>query len=280
MEHGVRLTLAYDGTNFAGFQRQAEGRTIQGVLEEALARIAQHPVVIRGASRTDAGVHAEGQVAAFTTTRELEPRRWVLAINRYLPDDVAVQAATSCATDYNPRYDALDKTYRYLFYFGLARHPLWAPRVWHLGREVARARRIETRTGVATTALDFEAMQRTAASMLGRHDFRAFRASDDVRERSERTLHSIELVRNFQSHPDLVALEVRGDAFMKNMVRVIAGTLVAVGRGRLTPDQVRALLQPGQIRNPYSETAPPQGLTLVRMTLGRKAAAQSSGALT
>jgi tRNA pseudouridine38-40 synthase len=269
MEHGVRLTLAYDGTNFAGFQRQLEERTIQGVLEDALARITQHPVLIRGASRTDAGVHAEGQVASFATTRQLEPRRWVLAINRYLPDDVAVQAADSCA---------LDKTYRYLFYFGLARHPLWAPRVWHLGREVARARRREAQTGVATSALDFEAMQRTAASMLGRHDFRAFRAADDVRPRSERTLHSIELIPNFQSHPDLVALEIRGDAFMKNMVRVIAGTLVAVGRGRLTPEQVRELLQPWKIRSAYSETAPPQGLTLVRMTLGRKAAAESSGA--
>lgn len=271
MEHGVRLTLAYEGTEFAGFQRQINARTVQGVLDQALERITQHPLVSRGASRTDAGVHAEGQVVAFTTTRELEPRRWQLAINRYLPDDVAVQSVASCAPDYNPRYDALDKTYRYLFYFGVARHPLFARRAWHLGREVARARRIETRTGVHTPALDFAAMQRTAASMIGRHDFGAFRAADDVRPKSVRTLHAVQLIPDFQGQPDVVALEVRGDAFMKNMVRILAGTLVAVGRGKLTPERVRELLQPGQVRSPYSETAPPQGLTLVRMTLGRKA---------
>jgi tRNA pseudouridine38-40 synthase len=272
MEHGVRLTLAYDGTNFAGFQSQPDARTVQRVLEDALARITQHPVSIRGASRTDAGVHAEGQVAAFTTSRTLSAQRWLMAINRYLPADVAVQAAESCAPDYNPRYDAIDKTYRYLFYFGLARHPLWAPRVWHLGREVARARTREARTGQPSSALDFAAMQRTAASLIGTHDFRAFRAADDQRPRSERTLHAVELISNFRGEPELLALDVRGNAFMKNMVRIIAGTLVAVGRGRLTPEQVRALLAPGQVRNPYSETAPPQGLTLVRMTLGRKRA--------
>jgi tRNA pseudouridine38-40 synthase len=112
MEHGVRLTLAYDGTEFAGFQRQPETRTVQGVLEAALERITQHPVQTRGASRTDAGVHAEGQVVAFATSRELPPERWLKAINRYLPADVAVQAAVSCAPDYDPRFDSVDKTYR------------------------------------------------------------------------------------------------------------------------------------------------------------------------
>jgi tRNA pseudouridine38-40 synthase len=270
MEHGVRLTLAYDGTDFAGFQCQPDARTVQGVLEAALARITQHPVSIRGASRTDAGVHAEGQVAAFSTSRALSGQRWLMAINRYLPVDVAVQAAESCAPDYHPRYDAIDKTYRYLFYFGLARHPLWARRVWHLGREVARARTREARTGQPSSALDFAAMRQTAASLIGTHDFRAFRAADDQRPRSERTLHAVQLIPEFRGQPDLLALEVRGNAFMKNMVRIIAGTLVAVGRGRLTPDQVRALLAPNVARNPYSETAPPQGLTLVTMTLGRK----------
>jgi tRNA pseudouridine38-40 synthase len=212
---------------------------------------------------------------AFATTRQLEPRRWLLAVNRYLPDDVAVQAAISCAPEYDPRYDAIDKTYRYLFYLGAARHPLWARRAWHLGRDVARARSQVARSGVAKPAFDFTAMRLAAASMIGQHDFRAFRAADDVRERSERTVHSLELISNYQGEPDLLALEVRGNAFMKNMVRIMAGTLVAVGRGRLTPDDVRELLQPGRTRSPYSETAPPQGLTLVRMTLGRKAAAHS-----
>src|SRR5262245_18903752 len=140
MEHGVRLTLAYDGTEFAGFQRQPETRTVQGVLEQALARIAQAPILTRGASRTDAGVHAEGQVVAFAPTRELAPERWLLAINRYLPADVAVQAAARCAPDYEPRFDALHKTYRYLFYLGAARQPLLRTRAWQLVRDVQRAR--------------------------------------------------------------------------------------------------------------------------------------------
>jgi tRNA pseudouridine38-40 synthase len=265
MEHGVRLTLAYDGTEFAGFQRQPEARTVQGVLETALERITQHPVLTRGASRTDAGVHAEGQVVAFATSRELPTERWLKAINRYLPADAAVQGVESCAPEYDPRFDSIDKTYRYLFYLGLARHPLWARRVWHLGRDVARAQR----AGVERPVLDLESMRRTAAAMVGRHDFAAFRAADDTRERTERTLFGVELIADYLGQPGLLALEVRGDAFMKNMVRIIAGTLIAVGRGKLTPEDVRVLLAPGQTRSAYSETAPAQGLTLVRMTLGR-----------
>lgn len=271
MDYGVRLTLAYDGTDFAGFQRQPEARTIQGTLDAAIERIAGHAVLSRGASRTDAGVHAEGQVVAFATTRELEPHRWMLAINRYLPADVAVQAAESCKPDYEPRFDAVDKTYRYLFYLGPARHPLWARRVWHLGRDVARARRSAAR-GNPSDVLDFDAMQRTAANLVGHHDFAAFRAADDTRERTMRTLHDVRLMPSYQSQPGLLAFEVRGSAFMKNMVRILAGTLVAVGRGKLTPEQVRGLLEPGQVRSPYAETAPAQGLTLIEITLGRTAA--------
>src|SRR4051812_36507941 len=118
MEHGVRVTLAYDGTDFAGFQRQPDVRTIQGALEQAARQITQHAVTVRGASRTDAGVHAEGQVAAFATSRELSPRRWLLALNRYLPDDVAVHDAAACAPNYDPRFDSVEKTYRYLFHLG------------------------------------------------------------------------------------------------------------------------------------------------------------------
>ncbi len=270
MDFGVRLTLAYDGTDFAGFQRQRETRTVQGVLDAVLERIAQHPVACRGCSRTDAGVHAEGQVVAFTTTRELPPERWILAANRYLPADVAVQAAVSCAPDYDPRFDARDKTYRYLYYLGLSRAPLLRTQVWHLGRHVrSRSRRPQPEGAYAT--FDLPAMQLAAAAMVGTHDFAAFRAADDTRIRTERTLHSVRLRPDFRDQPGLLALEVCGDGFMKHMVRVLAGTLASVGRGRLHPDQVRALLVPGQARHRFSETAPPEGLTLVNVTLGRNA---------
>jgi len=271
MAYGVRLTLAYDGTLFAGFQRQPAVRTIQGVLEAAIARVTQTETLTRGASRTDAGVHAEGQVVAFDTERELPARRWLLALNRYLPDDVAVQAVSLCDRGYDPRFDAAEKLYRYLFYLGLARSPRLRHSAWHLPRTlVAAADASDLSTAELHTAacsLDLAAMRSAAQALLGTHDFRAFRAADDERENTLRTLHEVTLIENFRDQPNVLALEVRGSAFMKNMVRIIAGTLLSVGRGKLTPEQVAALLGPDAVRHPRQETAPAHGLTLVRVSL-------------
>lgn len=275
--HGVRITLAYDGTRFAGFQRQrtlpdqSEVRTVQGVLEAAIARITGVPVAVRGASRTDAGVHAEGQVVAFDTERELPPRRWLLAINRYLADDVAVQAAAQCEPGYEPRFDAVDKTYRYLYHLGLARDPLLTRRAWQLARSGTPPDDDAapfTRSG----SLDLDAMRAAAAQLLGTHDFRAFRAADDERDNTVRTLHRVELLEDFHERPNLIALEVQGSAFMKNMVRIIAGTLLAVGRRKLTAADLPQLLGPNAVRTRQMETAPAHGLTLLRVTLGRSPA--------
>ena len=264
--HGVRLTLAYDGKPFAGFQRQPEARTIQGEFEAAAARITQHPVSARGAGRTDAGVHAEGQVVAFDTQRELAPLRWLLALNRYLPPEIAVQDAAACAPGYDPRFDAIDKTYRYLFYLGMARDPLWRDRAWHLARA-------GTRAADGGVELDFAAMRDAAARLIGEHDFRAFRAADDLRENTIRTLYRVELIEAYLGRAKLLALEVQGSAFMKNMVRILAGTLIAVGRRKLPAAEVGAQLGPSAVRSRHSETAPAHGLTLVRVRLGRLAAA-------
>lgn len=268
MLRGVRLTLAYDGTAFAGFQRQPSARTIQGELEAAIARVTQCAVSARGAGRTDAGVHAEGQVVAFDTERELPARRWLLALNRYLPDEIAVQAVSECAPGYDPRFDAIDKLYRYLFYLGLARAPLLRHRAWHLAR--AGVASDEADLTSRACQLDVQAMHQAAQALIGTHDFRAFRAADDTRENTQRSLHRVELIEGFREQPHVLALEVQGSAFMKNMVRIIAGTLVAVGRGRLSPAQVAALLQPTATRSKLSETAPAHGLTLVHVTLGRQ----------
>jgi tRNA pseudouridine38-40 synthase len=257
--YGVRLVIRYDGTLFAGYQEQPGQRTVQGVLQEAIERIAGHPVKVRGASRTDAGVHAEGQVVAFDTERALELERWALAINRYLPDDVAVREAASCAEGYAPRFDSVHKTYRYLLHVGPLRDPLTRTRAWHLGRQL-RSRR---------APLDLAALRDAAQRLVGTHDFQAFRAADDERELTVRTIHAIDVIDGYQGDGELVALLVNGSAFMKNMVRILTGTLVEVGLGRMTPSAVAALLQPGAKRSAAGPTAPAHGLTLQSMLLGR-----------
>jgi tRNA pseudouridine38-40 synthase len=268
MAHGVRLTLAYTGTDFAGFQRQPGARTVQGVLEGAIESICRVPISARGASRTDAGVHAEGQVVAFDTERELSPRRWLMALNRYLPRDAAVQSAEACEPGYEPRFDAVDKTYRYLFHLGLARDPQLLDRAWQLPR-MGALRGDGAALWTPASELDLEAMRAACAQLLGTHDFRAFRAADDERQNTTRTLHRLELTPNYLGRPNLLALEVRGSAFMKNMVRIFAGTLVAIGRGQLAAADVAQLLGPTAQRRREMQTAPAHGLTLLRVTLGR-----------
>jgi tRNA pseudouridine38-40 synthase len=263
VEHGVRLTLAYDGAAYAGWQIQPDRQTVQAIVANAAEKVACHPVRVHGASRTDAGVHATGQVAAFATARKLSPVRWALALNHHLPDDIAVRDVSACAPDYRPRYDALDKTYRYLFHLGVLRHPLHHTRSWHLGRLVPR------RDASGVRELDLAAMREAAALLLGEHDFRAFRSTGDLRESTTRTLHDITLREHWLDEPELLALEVRGNAFLKHMVRIVAGTLVNVGRGRTTPAQVAAMLQSDAERAHAGMTAPAHGLTLVSIRLGR-----------
>ena len=275
MQHGVLVTLAYDGGAFSGWQEQPGQRTVQAALAAAAARIARHAVKVRGAARTDAGVHAEGQIAAFGTERALSARRWNLALNRYLPDDVAVRLVEPCAPEYDPRFDAVDKMYRYLFHLGVVRDPLTRGRAWHLGRllqhELVQVERLDG----ARPRLDLAAMRRAAAVLEGTHDFRAFRSADDARENTTRTLHRVALEGDYGGDPSVLALEVTGDAFLKNMVRILAGTLVEVGRGRFGAERVAALLGADGDRRHAGITAPAHGLTLVRVRLGRSRAPAS-----
>ncbi|MDD9942086.1 MAG: tRNA pseudouridine(38-40) synthase TruA [Myxococcales bacterium] len=269
MRYGVRLTVAYDGTAFHGFQEQAGLRCVQSELAKVAGQIAQHPVMVWGASRTDAGVHAEGQVVAFGTNRELSPRRWAQALNRYLPPDLAVRHVSPCPTDYQPRFDATHKLYRYLFHLGTTRDPLLRHRAWHLGKHIPRVYPERDRLDDARHDLDLDAMRHTVRAFVGTHDFSAFRAASDTRSDTVRTMLRARIVENFMGQEELLAFEVEGTAFMKNMVRIMAGTLIAAGRRRLTQEQVRALLVPGGDRRLAGETAPPHGLTLLRVRLGR-----------
>ncbi len=266
--HGVRLVVAYDGADFAGWQEQPAQRTVQSVLEEAISSMAGHAVKVRGAGRTDSGVHAEGQVAAFDAVRLIPPRGWMLGINRLLPVDLAVRAAFECAPGYNPRYDALDKLYRYVLLLGDPRDPHWRGRAWHVAR-------VHT-DGDGSRRLDLDALRAGAARLVGTHDFGAFRAADDERAVTVRTIHDIQVLPTYLGHPDLLAIEVRGTAFLKQMVRILVGTLLEVGRGKRAPESLSALLVPGAARGSAGITAPAHGLTMVRVRLGKKDAERAA----
>jgi tRNA pseudouridine38-40 synthase len=256
--HGVRLVVAYDGTDFAGFQAQPGQRTVQGELERAIAQMAGHPVRLRVASRTDSGVHALGQVVAFDARRALPERGWKLGLHAHLPPDIRVQHAASCAPGYQPRFDATGKLYRYLIQSGEATNPLLRHRAWQLA-------------GAGTP--DVGRMRAAAALLAGSHDFRAFRQADDERESTLRTLWRIDVLEKFGEDPSLIAIEVEGNAFMKNMVRILAGTLVDVGLRRIPLEGVPRMLGPEARREWAGQTAPARGLVLVAVRLGRVGAA-------
>lgn len=252
---GVRLVVAYDGIDFCGFQLQQDQRTVQGELEQAIAKMAGHPVRLRGAGRTDSGVHALGQVIAFDSARLISPRGWTLGLHAYLPDDIRVQSASSCAVGYNPRFDSAGKIYRYLVQTGEAKNPLLRNRAWQLGSRMLP---------------DVTRMRAAAQLLVGTHDYRAFRQSDDARENSARTIWRLDVLEGSAADPSLITIEVYGTAFMKNMVRILAGTLIDVGVGRIPLERVPQMLGPNAVRERAGQTAPAQGLTLVEVKLGRQ----------
>lgn len=264
--YGVRLVVAYDGTRYGGWQHQVNARTVQQELEEAIEPMAGAFCRVRGASRTDSGVHAYGQVAAFDCPRRIEPYKWARGLNGRLPADVAVQSAEACEPGYNPRYHAAAKLYRYLIRIGDHRDPLLHKRAWQLGPRRTRPRPAGGRHRPEDW-LDLDAMERAAAAFVGTHDFQALRRATDPREDTVRTLSDVRLIRGFTSREDLLALEVRGTAFMHNMMRILAGTLVEVGRERLPASRVPELLTPEAERADAGQTAPAWGLYLVRIEL-------------
>jgi len=255
--HGVCLIVAYDGTDFAGSQLQLELRTVQSELERAAEIMTGHPTRIRPAGRTDAGVHALAQVVAFDSARLITTMGWFRGLNSALPDDIRVQRVAYCEPRYDPRFDALEKTYRYVVQIGEQQNPLTRERAYQMHK---------------VHALDLDEMRRAAAMLVGTHDFRAFKQADDVRPNTVRTLYAVEVEPSFSGDPTMFAFTVRGTAFMKNMVRIIAGTLIDIGRGRRRVDDVPGMLGEAAVRVRAGHTAPAAGLTLVNIVLGRKGA--------
>lgn len=247
---GVLLTVAYDGARFAGFARQRDARTVAGELDGAVRAIDPTASLVRGASRTDSGVHAREQRVAFDTRLDIPPRGWALALARHTSDELAVVGAARVAPDYDPRGHAVRKTYRYLVLRSPVRDPFWRERAW----------RIEER-------LNHDLMRAEAAALVGRHDFRAFRTSADPRTDTVRTILRAD-VGSHASAPDprFLAVEIEGDRFLHRMVRIIVGTIIDVGRGRLEPGATLRGLSTGD-RKTLGITAPPDGLYLHSLDL-------------
>ena len=246
----IKLTVAYDGTDFRGWQKQHPPdepplRTAQGVLEQAVRHVVREEVSVHGASRTDSGVHAVGQVAAFDTKSEMDVDRFAPAISSRLPDDIRVLDAEEVSDAFNVIGDVQDKSYQYRVAFG---------------RREAHQRPLFDRHHLAWVPwdLDVDAMNAAAALLVGQHDFSSFTRLNHGRESTVRSVHTCDV--EFPAS-QVASITVSGEGFLWNMVRIIAGTLVEVGASRRTLDSVKAALVAGE-RSSAGVTMPPEGLSL------------------
>ena len=242
------LLIAYDGTDYSGFALQSNAPTVSGVLRAALLQIDPNVGPITGSSRTDSGVHARNQPVSFTTTQPIKPRGWVLALNQRLPPAISVTYAAEVDIDFDPRKAPLYKRYRYRVFNSEVEDPFISRKAWRVGQQ-----------------LDLELMRREAMALLGEHDFRAFRSADDPRTDTVRRLTKLEIERK-KADPRQIDMVVEGNRFMYNMVRIIAGTLIDIGRMKLPLGSMRAALDSGD-RQKLGMTAPARGLMLEHVEL-------------
>ena len=239
----IKLTIEYDGTAYAGWQRQENALAVPQVIEEALTKLTRARVVIAGASRTDAGVHALGQTAHFDTESRIPPDKYAFALNTMLPADIRIRKSEAVSEDFHARFSNKGKRYRYLIY--------QSPHAGALNRN--------THAHVIYP-LDDEKMRRELTALIGTHDFAAFAASGSVVKDTVRTIYSASLTRR----GDELELLVEGSGFLYNMVRIIAGTLISVGAGRLEEGAFARAIQSGN-RLDLGVTAPAHGLTLMEV---------------
>lgn len=249
-----KLTIAYDGTRYAGWQVQKTGRGVQQVVEEAVAKLFPHASRLHASSRTDTGVHALGMVAHLEVPRaefRMPVTKLRLALNAHLPDDVRVVSAHRCAPDFHARFHATGKQYRYFVWNHAAMNPLLRFTAWHVPR-----------------ALDLAAMRAAARVFVGRHDFRSFAANRNYEvENTVRTLTRCEIKRR----GPLLTFVIEGDGFLYKMCRGIVGTLVQVGLGKFVPGDVRRMLS-HRDRRVAGMTAPAHGLVLWKVFYRRQTA--------
>jgi len=253
------VTVAYDGSPFVGWQRQATGTSVQGVLEEALAALDERHVDVAGAGRTDAGVHALGQVASFTMQRGIDAPTLVRATNARLPPEVRIIDAWTVQSSFHARFSAVSKTYLYRIWNGDVLNPFDRGHAWHM-----------------PVALDVAQMQQAACAIEGEHDFAAFQATGAAPGPTVRVVTASRLSTGAAAPPFdarlsvprpagcLLTYEISGSGFLRHMVRGIVGTLVEIGRGRRGAETMAAILR-SRDRREVGQTAPAHGLFLMRV---------------
>lgn len=244
MARRIMLTVSYDGTRYCGWQLQKNGRTIEQVLNEAIRELTGQQVQVTGASRTDAGVHATGNVAVFDTDTRIPPEKLAFALNARLPEDVRIQASEEVATGFHPRKVNSIKTYEYRIWNDRFENPL---------------RRLYTH--FVYLPLDVSRMREAAGYLVGEHDFKSFAAAGNQTEETIRTIYSAQVF----SEGKEILIRLRGNGFLYHMVRIIAGTLIQAGAGSFAPAHIREILE-ARDRRAACQTAPARGLTLAGIT--------------
>lgn len=238
-----KLTIEYDGAAYAGWQRQPGQRTIQAEIEAALHRITQNRMSVIGAGRTDAGVHALGQVASFRSERSMAPPEWTKALNAVLPPDIAVRSTEQAANDFHARHSARTKIYRYRILNRRERSAFERTRAWHVRKR-----------------LDLNSMQEAAGFLIGRHDFSSFQCSPTDTQDPICHVRRLDLTQVNA----LIKIDLEADRFLKQMVRTIVGTLIEVGLGKRPPHAMKEILHMKD-RRAAGFTAPPHALHLMRV---------------
>lgn len=239
----ILLTIAYDGTRYFGWQRQENFITVEGEVEKALSKLFNANVELRGASRTDTGVHALGQRATFEISTTIPTCRLPYAINNILPDDIRVHKAEEVSAKFHPQYDAKNKTYRYKIYNDLFKNPILNNYTWHIHNN-----------------LDMDKIKEASKHIIGKYNFSAFCASGSTTKTKVRTVYCLDIYKE----ENLIFIDINGDGFLYNMVRIIAGTLVYVGIGKIDPNEIPEIIE-SLDRTKAGKTAPPQGLTLMKI---------------
>lgn len=237
----IKLIVAYDGTEYSGWQIQPEAPTIEMYLDKAIRELTGENVHVTGASRTDAGVHAYGNVAVFDTESTIPGDRFTFALNRFLPDSIVIQDSWEVSVDFHPRHCDTRKTYEYRILNTAVPLPQKRNFTWHVAGSI-----------------DIEKMKEAAAYIVGEHDFKSFCCVRTQAESTVRTIYSLEVLQEGSE----IIIRIKGNGFLYNMVRIIAGTLIQVGKGRFKPEYVKQMLEAND-RTVAGQTAPPQGLTLV-----------------